>query len=249
SSPRCDEGGGSFGAQEAVTALKPILAVQMWAPLAGFNGGSAKRARAVPWPAAKRVGSRGQNRQERFWTAPAGPQGSEQDGAEQIVSTIFANLLGNGAAGLVDAREAAIVGAIDHVGLRRTFDYAFVDDDLGDVAHGGQLVHGIEQHCLQNGAQATGARLALHGTVSDRFERIVPELELRAFHLEEAPVLLGEGVLRVRQNGYERGHIQLIERCHYREPTDELRYQAVLDEILGLHVVEQVAAMRTHVDG
>src|SRR6185437_16231166 len=109
--------------------------------------------------------------------------------------------------------------------------------------------HGIEQHCLQNGAQATGARLALHGTVSDRFERIVPELELRAFHLEEAPVLLGEGVLRVRQNGYERGHIQLIERCHYREPTDELRYQAVLDEILGLHVVEQVAAMRTHVDG
>src|SRR6185312_17102977 len=77
--------------------------------------------------------------------------------------------------------------------------------------------------------------------------RIVPELELRAFHLEEAPVLLRESVLRVREDGHERDLIQLIERRHHGKPADELRNEAVLDQVLRLHVVEEVAAVRSRI--
>ena len=39
----------------------------------------------------------------------------------------------------------------------------FVDHHLGDVLHGGQLIHGVEQHVFQDGAQAAGTGLAVHG--------------------------------------------------------------------------------------
>src|SRR4029077_7805103 len=73
-------------------------------------------------------------------------------------------------------------------------------------------------------------------------------LKLRAFHLEEPPVLLGEGVLRLGENRDQRPLIELIERRDDRKPADELRDQAVLDEILGLDVVEEVTAVRAGVD-
>src|SRR5262249_45058088 len=102
----------------------------------------------------------------------------------------------------------------------------------------------VEQHRFKNGAQAAGAGLSLHGAMRDSAQRLLTELELRAFHVEQAAVLLRESVLRLGQNGNERGLVELIERCHHRQTTDELGDEAVLDEIFGLHVVEQICAMR-----
>ena len=75
-------------------------------------------------------------------------------------------------------------------------------------------------------------------------QRILAELELGAFHVEQPAVLLGQRILRLGQDRDQRRLVQLIERRHHRQAADELRDQTVLDQILGLDVVEQVAAVR-----
>ncbi len=134
--------------------------------------------------------------------------------------------------------------AIDDVGLGGALDHAVVDHDLGHVAQRRQVVHGVEQHVLQDGAQAARAGLALHGLARHGPQRLVPELELRAFHLEQLAVLLGERVLRLGQDRHQRRLVELIERRHHRQAADEFRNQAELDQILGLDVVEHVLAVR-----
>jgi hypothetical protein len=71
----------------------------------------------------------------------------------------------------------------------------------------------------------------------------VAELELDAFHVEQLAVLLAERVLRLDQDRDQRLFVELVERRHHRQTADELRNQAVLDQVLGLHVVEHVAAV------
>src|SRR5579883_134509 len=173
----------------------------------------------------------------------SGPTGGRKTGMD-----LRAASLGHGAARLIDTGETAVIGAIDDVGLGHPLDHALIDHDLGDVAHRGQLIHGIEQHRLQDRAQAAGARLALHGPMGNRLQRIVAELELGPLHLEQPPILLGQGVLRVRQNGHQRTLVELIERRNDRKPADELRDEAVFDEVFRLHVMEEIAAVRAYVD-
>src|ERR1700694_2121762 len=149
-----------------------------------------------------------------------------------------------GAARLVDARKPAVIGAVHHVGLGLPLDDRLVDHDPGHVTHRGQLVHGVEQHGLEDGAQAPRPGLALHGAVRNRAQRLVAELELGALHFEQAPVLLGQRVLGLGENRDQGLFIELIERHHHRQTPQEFRDQAVLDQVLGLDVVEQVAAVR-----
>src|SRR6516165_7927498 len=152
------------------------------------------------------------------------------------------------AAWLVDAREPAVIRAVYHVRLGLPLDHRLVDDDLRHVPHRGQFVHGVEQHRLEDRAQPAGTGLSLHGAMRHRTQRLVAELELRAFHLEQAPVLLGECVLRLGEDRDQRALVELIERRHDRQAADELRDQPVLDEILGLDVVEQVAPVRAGIN-
>src|SRR5438034_1637907 len=153
-----------------------------------------------------------------------------------------------GAARLIDARQPAVIGAVHHVGLGLPLDDRLVDHDPGHVTHRGQLVHGIEQHGFEDGAQAPRPGLSLHGAVGRRAQRLVAELELGALHLEQAPVLLGEGVLGLGEDRDQGLFVELIERRYHRQAPDELRDQAVLDQVLGLDVVEQVAAVRAVID-
>ena len=48
-------------------------------------------------------------------------------------------------------------------------DHVFVDDALAHPLHGGDLVHHLEQHLLDGGAQAAGAGLALDGSGFSRW--------------------------------------------------------------------------------
>src|SRR3989440_5278919 len=153
-----------------------------------------------------------------------------------------------GAARLIDARQPPVIGAVDDVGLGLPLDDRLIDDDPGDVAHRGQLVHGIEEHGLEDGAQAPRAGLALHGAMRHRAQRLLAELELGPLHLEQAPVLLGERVLRLGEDRDQGLLIELIEGGHHRQTPDELRDQAVLDQVLGLDVVEQIAPVRAVID-
>ena len=78
-------------------------------------------------------------------------------------------------------------------------------------------------------------------------QRVLAELELDAFHVEQLAVLLGERVLRLGQDRHQRRLVELVERRDDRQAADELRDQAVLDQVLRLDVVEQVAAVRPRV--
>src|SRR5262245_14685498 len=144
--------------------------------------------------------------------------------------------------------------AIHDVWFGLAFDDGFVDHDLGDVAHRGQFVHGVEQYGLENSAQAARTGLALHGPVGHGLQRLVPELELSTFHVEQPSILFRQSVLGFGQDRDQRRFVQLIERRHDRQAADELGNQAVLDEVLGFDVVEQVAAVwprvrTTHLGG
>src|SRR5207245_1091450 len=57
---------------------------------------------------------------------------------------------------------------------------ALVDDALGDVLAGGQLVHDVEQHLLEDGPQSAGAGGAQDGLVGDGAEGLFVELQFDA---------------------------------------------------------------------
>ena len=52
---------------------------------------------------------------------------------------------------------------------------ATVDDALRDVGAARQVVHHVEQHLFEDGAQAAGAGAPLERLVGDRLERVVGE--------------------------------------------------------------------------
>ena len=58
---------------------------------------------------------------------------------------------------------------------------------------------------------------------------------------EHLLVLLEQRVLRLRENLDQRDLVELLERRHDRQPADELGNQAVLDQVLGLHVAQHLA--------
>src|SRR5690606_28866575 len=96
--------------------------------------------------------------------------------------------------------------------------------------------------------QAARARLALHGLARDRAQRVLAELELDAFHVEQTLVLLRERVARLGQNLDERFLVELLERRDHGQAADELRYEPVLDQVLGLDVLEQRADLLAGID-
>ena len=136
---------------------------------------------------------------------------------------------------------------MDDIRLGLSLDDLLVDHHLLHVAQAGQVVHGVEQHILEDGAQAAGAGLSLHGLAGHRAQRVLAKVELHAFHVEQLAILLGERVLRLQQDRNQRVLVQLLEGRHHRQAPDEFRNEAVLDQILGLGVVEHVIAVRPRV--
>ena len=91
-------------------------------------------------------------------------------------------------------------------------DYVLVDDALAHVLHRRDLVHHVEQHFLDGGAQAAGAGLALLGLAGGRLERLVGEGELDVVEGEELLVLLDDRVLRLDQDPLQLVPAERIER-------------------------------------
>ena len=72
-------------------------------------------------------------------------------------------------------------------------------------------------------------------------QRLLGEHQLDPVELEEALELLDERVARLGQDLHQLVARELVDRGHHREPTDELRDQAVLDQVLGQAVLEDLA--------
>ena len=69
-------------------------------------------------------------------------------------------------------------------------------------------------------------------------QRIVTKLEVDAFHVEQFAVLLGERVLRLQQDLDEGILIEFLERRDDRQAAHELGNQPVMDQVLGLDLVQ-----------
>ena len=65
-------------------------------------------------------------------------------------------------------------------------------------------------------------------------------LQLHAVHLEQLLVLLHERVLRLGQDVDERLLVELVQRRDHRQATDELGDHAELEQVLGLHLAQQL---------
>src|SRR6185503_18151188 len=129
---------------------------------------------------------------------------------------------------------------VDEQRLAIGADHRLVHHDLAYVLEGRQLVHRVEQDLLEDRAQAARAGLAGQGALGDRAEGARAHLELHALHVEQALVLLDERVLRLGQDLDQRAFVELFQRREHRQAADEFRDQAVLDQVLGLDVLQEV---------
>src|SRR5690606_26431966 len=134
-----------------------------------------------------------------------------------------------------------LVRLVDDVRLGLAGDDRVVDNNLGRVRHRRQIVHRVEQHALENSAQAPSTGLALHRLLRDRSQRVLAELELDALHLEELLILLRQRVLRLGQDLDERVLVELLERRDDGQAADELRNETVLDQVFRLDVLQHLA--------
>ena len=104
----------------------------------------------------------------------------------------------------------------------------------------GQVVHRVEKDLFENGPEASSPGPTLDGLGGDRIERVGREDELDFVHLEHSGVLTGQGVLRLGQDPDQGIHVEILHGRHHRQTPDELGDQAVLHQVLGHHLVEQV---------
>src|SRR3977135_3408870 len=142
--------------------------------------------------------------------------------------------------------RAGFDGAVGTIGVdvERTsgpLDYFARDHDLFDAFQSRQVEHGPEEKALENGTQAARAGLALDRLAGDRAKSFVGEGQLDVLHLEQPLILLHQSVLRIGQNLLERSFVEILQRGDHRQAADELRDQAVLQQILRLDVTEDFA--------
>src|ERR1700722_902457 len=118
-----------------------------------------------------------------------------------------------------------------------------VEDHAGDAFETGQLEHRLEQNRLDGGAQAARACLARDRLVRDRLHRLVVEFEAHVFHLEQALVLLYQGVLGLGEDVDQRLFIEVVERRHHRQPADKFGDKAEFEQILRLEILQDLAGL------
>src|SRR6266550_8360261 len=142
--------------------------------------------------------------------------------------------------------RAGFDGAVGTIGVdvERTsgpLDYFARDHDLFDAFQSRQVEHGLEQNAFENGTQAARAGLALDRLAGDRAESFVGEGQLDVLHLEQPLILFHQRILRIGQDLLQRSFVEILQRGDHRQAADELRDQAVLQQILRLDVTEDFA--------
>src|SRR6266545_1712071 len=88
-----------------------------------------------------------------------------------------------------------------------------------------------------------GTSYMMSSIACDAHQRTLGELQLHPIHLEELLELLDQAVLRFGQDIDERFLVQLVECGEDRQPADELRDEAELEEVFRLHELEQLAEL------
>src|SRR6266511_3535905 len=126
-------------------------------------------------------------------------------------------------------------------GVHTGQDDPLVDHALGDVLPGGELVHDVEEHLLQDGPQSPRAGASKHALIGDRLQSVVAEFQLDPVELEELLVLLDERVLRLGEDIDQGLPVEVVHIRDDRQASDELGDQPVLQQIFGQDVAEDLA--------
>src|SRR3954470_21765685 len=149
--------------------------------------------------------------------------------------------MGNVLSRFFDQRNRLVLRQDDFAGDRHFADLLLIR----------HLIHQVEHQVLDDHAQAAGADLALERGFGNRFERVVGEAQLHVLVLEQLHVLARDRIARLRQDLDQRRLVELVQRADDRQAADELRNQAVLDQVLRLELLERgadvAAAHRLHV--
>ena len=77
--------------------------------------------------------------------------------------------------------------------------------------------------------------------LGDRMQRLVGELKGHALHLEQALILLQQSVARLGQDFNQRVLVQVAQRGDHRQPADEFRDQAELQQVLRFDLAQDLA--------
>ena len=97
------------------------------------------------------------------------------------------------------------------VGLTLSLTTSPVTTTLAMSSRDGHVVHHVEEHLLDDRAQAAGAGAAHHGLVGDRLDGVGGELELDAVELEELLVLLDQRVAGLGEDLDQRLAVELVD--------------------------------------
>src|SRR3954467_9003499 len=127
--------------------------------------------------------------------------------------------------------------------LDRALDRVLGDDALADVAPRRKLELDVQEGFLEDRPQSPSADLTLERLVGDRAERVLGKDQLDVVELEEALELARQRVSRLGEDRDEGVTGELVDRRDHWQATDELGNQAVLHQVLGQHLLEQLAGV------
>src|ERR671921_1939117 len=117
--------------------------------------------------------------------------------------------------------------------LNAFLDGVHVYDALVYVGAARELVHGRQERRLQDAPQATGAGAALQRELRYARQGLVRKGEVHLVVAEELPVLAHERVLGLGEDTHQVGLLQGTQGGDDRQTPHELRYEPVLQEVLG----------------
>src|ERR671910_2848515 len=118
-----------------------------------------------------------------------------------------------------------------------------VDHDPSDVVPAGHLVHDVKENLLHDRPQPAGAGAPQQRLVGDRVDGVVGELQLDVVDLEQPVVLLDQRVARLGEDPDQSVAVERADRGDDRQPADELRDQAELQQVLWHDLAEPVGAV------
>src|SRR4051795_3774100 len=118
-----------------------------------------------------------------------------------------------------------------------------IDHHRADVAAPGELVHGVEEHLFEDGAQTACPGATQQRLVGDALQCLPSEVELDVFEIEHLAVLLDERVLRLREDLDQRVAVEAAHRADHRQTADELGDETELQQVFRQHLREQLAGV------
>ena len=91
--------------------------------------------------------------------------------------------------------------------------------------------------------QAARADVALERFLGDRLERVVGELQLDVLEPMMVWYCRTSEFFGSRRISISALLVELVERGHHRQAADELGDQAELDQVLGMHLLQELAGL------